>query len=194
MAYRLKREESIGRGLRRLARKELRAADQQLRRAAPPPPEAIHEARKSVKKVRAIADLLDAGGARGLRASRKKMRRVNRVLSCLRDRDAVIDALRKLKGRDEQQLSEHAFARLQRRLAERRQSATEAALRKRERKAVTAELRSLRRAAADWRPANRRFGPERVEPRERFSMTTKRGACSDAAVQWEQGDATWQNE
>src|SRR5262249_20432515 len=42
MAYRLRRDESIPTGLRRLARKELSAASEELRRGDPPSDEAIH--------------------------------------------------------------------------------------------------------------------------------------------------------
>jgi CHAD domain-containing protein len=67
MAYRLRSQESITHGLQRIARKELRAARDGMRRSTPPSDEAVHEARKSVKKVRAIVELIDADGGRRLR-------------------------------------------------------------------------------------------------------------------------------
>ena len=85
MAYRLRLDESVADGLRRLARKELKSAADTLRQGETPDDDAIHEARKSMKKVRAIVHLVDADGGRGLgRATRR-----------LRDRDSR-DALREL--------------------------------------------------------------------------------------------------
>src|SRR4051794_7821019 len=85
MAFALRRSESIRRGLRRLARKELGRAREQLRQSALPGEEEIHTARRSVKKVRAILRLIDSADGRGLQGAARRLRRVNRTLSCLRD-------------------------------------------------------------------------------------------------------------
>ncbi len=158
MAYRLRRQETIAQGLRRLARKELRAAHGELRRANPPREEAIHEGRKSVKKARAIVQLIDADGGSGLAGSRKRLGRVNRILSRLRDADAMIEILTKLRDHDARLFSEHTFARVRRRLLSNKRSAMEAAGRDGAWKKVDRQLRKLRRAAKRWRPAHRRFG------------------------------------
>jgi len=81
MAYRLLTGESVARGLRRLSRKELLSARDELRRTSPPRDEAIHEARKSVKKVRAIVELVEADEGRGVSKSQKRLRKVNSTLS-----------------------------------------------------------------------------------------------------------------
>ena len=60
MPFRLRSNESIADGLRRLARQELGSVAKHLKRAAPPRDDAIHEIRKSVKKTRAILQVLDA--------------------------------------------------------------------------------------------------------------------------------------
>jgi len=71
MAYRLKPRETIAHGLRRLANKALRSARDGLRQSSPPTDAAIFAARKSLKKVRTIRDLIAVRGAvegpRGLR-------------------------------------------------------------------------------------------------------------------------------
>src|SRR5262245_30000741 len=98
MAYRLKANESIGKGLRRVVTNEVRDAIELLS-AAKPSDEALHEARKSIKKIRAIIDLvgdeISAARAVGL------LREAGRLLSPLRDADALVvsaDALCKTRN------------------------------------------------------------------------------------------------
>src|SRR5262245_7952957 len=122
MAYRLRSDESVAKGVRRLARKELLAARNVLRRVMPPGDEAVHEARKSVKKVRAIVQIIEADDGRGLDKCPKRLRKVNRSLSRLRDADAMIETLKKLRTSAPHLFSEHTFARLHGRLASAKQA------------------------------------------------------------------------
>ena len=158
MAYRLRPQEAVTQGLRRLAKKELRAARDELRRATPPRDEAIHEARKSVKKVRAILELIEVDGGRAAAGCSKRLRTVNRTLSGLRDADAMVNVLTTLRGKNAHVLDEHTFARIRRRLLSHKQAAIEAAEREGAWKKVDRELRSLRRDTKRWRPSHRRFG------------------------------------
>jgi CHAD domain-containing protein len=127
MAYRLRPRESVARGLRRLAKKELQSARDELQRTNPPRDEAIHEARKSIKKVRTIAKLIDADDGRGVAKDRKRLRKVSRTLSQLRDADAMLEILAKLEHRNPQLFDEHTFARLRHRLTLHRQQSMKAA-------------------------------------------------------------------
>jgi len=158
MAFQLRREESVADGLRRLAKKELRSARATLTRTSPSSEEAVHEARKSVKKVRAILQLVEADDGTRLADCRRQLRVVNRALSRLRDADTTLETLTKLRGRNPQLFSEHTFARLRRRLAADKRLAYDTAERKGVWRTVDRELRKLRRAAKRWRPAHRRFG------------------------------------
>ena len=158
MAFRLRSDESVTDGLQRLVRKELKAARDGLRQTSPPSDEAIHEARKSVKKVRAIAQLIDADDGRGLAASSKTLRGVSRTLSALRDADAMVEMLTELRKRNPRLISEHSFARLRRWLAGRKQLAMDAADRDEAWSRVDRRLRKARRAAKRWRPTHPRFG------------------------------------
>jgi hypothetical protein len=154
MAFLLRPDESVTRGFRRLARNELEKTRDELRRARPPHDTAIHEARKSVKKVRALLQLIDDDGGRGLGRSETRLRSVNRMLSELRDADVMIETLARLRTRHPQLFSEHTFARVHRGLAERKRAAIkkvgDGAWR-----AVDRKLRSVRRRAKQWRPADR---------------------------------------
>ena len=157
MAFRLRSNESVAHGLRRLARKELHSAREELRQTHPPPDEAIHEARKSIKKVRAIHDLIDADAGRGLGRDRKRLRKVNGRLSKLRDADAMLEILNKLKDREPQLFSEHTFARLRRRLSSHKITTRHGAKRTGAWKKIDRDLRQLRKHARGWRPTHRRF-------------------------------------
>ncbi len=158
MAFQVREGESIAHGLRRLARKELRRAREALRQSSPPRDEAIHEARKSVKKVRAIFDFIAEDHGRGLTACKKQLRSVNRTLSRLRDADAILEALHALKRRNPHVFSEHTFARVRRLLASRKQAAMDAAARDGVWTTLDRKLRKIRRAAKHWKPKHRGLG------------------------------------
>jgi CHAD domain-containing protein len=157
MAYRLKGDESVAQGLRRVAKKELEGAVEQLGQSRPPSDDAIHEARKSVKKARAVLRLIEADRGGGLGGSRKRLRTVNRALSRLRDADVMKEVLATLNRKNPRLFSEHTFARLQAQLTAHKEDATRTAIANGSLKVAARELRKLRRAAKRWRPAHRRF-------------------------------------
>lgn len=156
MSYRLRSDESVVRGLRRLAKKELKSARDRLRTSAPSD-ESIHEARKSVKKVRAIVHLVDSDDGRGLRKSEKRLRTVNRVLSPLRDADAMLEMLAKLKDATPRPFSEHTLARVRRQLSAHKSQVARKARRESSSTDIVAELDDVRRSVKRWKPADRGF-------------------------------------
>src|SRR5262245_7028292 len=99
MAYRLRPHETVEHGLRRLVRKELDNVRARLRRGGRPSDEAIHEARKRIKKVRSIVRLFRADGGHGVRKAWKQLRKVNGLLSRLRDAAATLEILATLRKR-----------------------------------------------------------------------------------------------
>jgi CHAD domain-containing protein len=157
MAFRLRPGESVKRGLRRLAAKQLGRARDELRRTTPPRDVGIHEARKSLKKARAILELVEADDGSGGGGSRKLLRSVNRTLSHLRDADATLEILRKLKSRNPRLLDEHTFVRIQRHLSSRQRDAMKQATRRHAWRRVDRDLRELRRAAKRWTASHRGF-------------------------------------
>ena len=158
MAFRLDPDESVTHGFRRLARKELSKTRNELRRARPPSGEAIHEARKSLKKARAILQLIDDDGGKALDSSDGRLRSINGLLSGLRDADVLSETLVRLRKKNPQVITGRTFARLRRALAERRRAARKTANRPGEWKAVGRRLRTVRRRAADWKPAHHSRG------------------------------------
>ncbi len=98
MAYRLERDESVIRGLKRVVRDEMKSAGASLSAGSKVNrDEAIHGARKSIKKVRAILRLVSAelGGAHEQENAR--LRDVGRRLSEFRDAFVIVETFDELK-------------------------------------------------------------------------------------------------
>jgi CHAD domain-containing protein len=89
MAYRLKLKEPLVKGVRRVAAEQLANAAARLQGDSNPE-SAIHEARKSLKRTRALLRLVRPGLAEAqFRKSNDRLRDIARMLSAVRDRDVV---------------------------------------------------------------------------------------------------------
>jgi CHAD domain-containing protein len=108
MAYRLDRGESVIRGLKRVVRGEMESAGSHLyahrkpRLAGHKKPsrdEAIHEARKSIKKIRAILRLVRAELGETQARENARLRDLARRLSAFRDAFAIIETFDGLKDK-----------------------------------------------------------------------------------------------
>lgn len=92
MAYRLKRGESVPDGIKRIVIEEIDSATDRLQRCGPKDrDEAIHEARKSVKKIRGAMRLLQPELGNIYSDENARFRDLGRRLSELRDAQAVIE-------------------------------------------------------------------------------------------------------
>jgi CHAD domain-containing protein len=158
MAFRLRLTESVPDGLRRLAKNELGSISKHLHGATHPRDDAIHEARKSVKKVRAILEVVDGDRGRGLGKSSKRLQAISRRLSALRDADAMLEILQKLRSHDGHALSPRTFARVSRRLTAHKQSLRKAVNRKSTWRHLDQSVRKIRRSVRQWEPAHGQFG------------------------------------
>ena len=158
MTFRLRSNESISDGLRRLARAELGSISTLLDGSAPPADNAIHEIRKSLKKTRAILQVIGADNGRGLAGSAKRLHAINRRLSALRDADVMLETLHTLRGKDRGILNGRCFARVHRRLSSHRASARKAARRKGTWQRLGQRVHKVRRDARHWKPGHRQFG------------------------------------
>src|SRR5690349_15164182 len=98
MPYRLEREESVLAGLQRVAREELESAGAKLGgRERISRDKAIHEARKSMKKVRALLRLMK-DELRGVDAGENvRLRDIARHLSHYRDSFVMVETFDDLK-------------------------------------------------------------------------------------------------
>ena len=158
MSFELKPREQVNSGLRRLVRKELRAARRELDEKHPPPPNAIHEARKSLKKARAILSLIDDDAGRGIGRAKKRLRKIGHTLSQLRDADAMVEIVDKLHRRTPHLLDAPTLKTLRTWLTTRRKAAVAAASKKKTWDKLDGELQVLRREAKRWKPSHRAFG------------------------------------
>jgi len=110
----------------------------------------VHESRKNVKKVRAIAAFLTQAGGKLPRKDRKRLKLAGRALSRVRDSSAIIDTFDRLRGRYPKQLSEHTYGILRRGLIAARDRSEARA----QRDGVVAEaaerLAKTRKSARKW--------------------------------------------
>jgi CHAD domain-containing protein len=107
MSFSLKSSAPVRRRLKQLVRHQLRQAGPALRADGEG---AVHAARKSVKKVRAIVGLLCLADANVPRKDERRLRAAGRALSTLRDSDAVIATFDRLRRRFPKRLPEHTSA------------------------------------------------------------------------------------
>lgn len=111
MAYHLKSGESIPEGIRRVVREEMEAAAAQLSgKGAANRDEAIHEARKSVKKIRGALRLMRPELGDIYRAENTRMRDVGRRLSEFRDAGAMLETFDALLEKYHGELGKHTLA------------------------------------------------------------------------------------
>jgi hypothetical protein len=93
MAYRLKPEGSTGKQLARIVRKELERAVDEMQ-SATGEVDAVYEARKRIKKIRAIVRLLRDPLRTAYRTYNLELRKVAHQLSAPRDAEAAIEIMR----------------------------------------------------------------------------------------------------
>lgn len=100
MAYRLDPAESLGESLRRAGCEQLDGALELLGEDGPPSPQAIHGARKGLKKARSLLRLAaPALGKRVVRRENAALREAGRLLSGTRDADVLVQTIGKLADR-----------------------------------------------------------------------------------------------
>jgi CHAD domain-containing protein len=150
MAFRLRSRESVGDGLRRLARAQLKSTREHLQDGTSPGDEAIHEARKCIKKTRAIVQLCDADDASGLPGCRKRLRKINRELSQLRDAYSMLETWSALQRRVPLAKDRRAHNRIRRQLVSRKNAAVRRAVAADTWRMIDRECRKLRKAAGRW--------------------------------------------
>jgi hypothetical protein len=150
MSFALKPRKSIRRELKRIARKELGSASERLLHDRHDDQD-VHEGRKSVKKVEAVAKLLEQIGFALPRKDVKRLHAARRTLSELRDADAVIETFDHLCARFAHRIPEHTSALIRTHLTRRKSKMTRLAKAGSGRliRAGTA-LEQIRRSAKRW--------------------------------------------
>jgi len=107
--FRLAADERAGDGVRRVARGQLELATDHL--AGDEPAEAVHEARKSLKRVRAVIRLArDHLGDEVYRRENRMVRDTGRSLGAARDAEVLLETLDDLIGDHREDVGNRAFA------------------------------------------------------------------------------------
>lgn len=148
MSFTLNPAEPIRRGLKQVTRHQLRGADKRLRDNGE---DAVHEARKSVKKVRAVVMLLRQTDADGLGRDERRLRAAAQTLSTLRDSEAVVATFDLLRTRFPKGLPEQANALIRRQLVRTRTRIAKKARHNRRLAHAAHTLRDVRRSIKHWR-------------------------------------------
>jgi len=133
MAFRLEANEGFPQGLRRIAREQFEGAIASLSVPSTRRAEGVHDARKHLKKLRALLALVENDfPAETYAFEDRTVRNAGRSLSMARDAEVMVATLDKLKSRFGAELERTAFGEIRRalareRLAAKRQLAAESA-------------------------------------------------------------------
>ena len=149
-SFALKPGKSIRRQLKRIVRKQLDRASERLLHDGRDDDD-VHESRKSVKKVEALAKLLDQMGSPPPRKKIQRLRTARRVLSRLRDADASIETFNRLQSRFAERIPEHTARVIRTRLTRQKTTITRRAHAGTGSLARSGKaLQELRRSAKKW--------------------------------------------
>jgi CHAD domain-containing protein len=164
MAYRLHPDEAVPDGLRRCAREQLgQAIDELTNRVSDDPVEAVHEARKSLKKARSLLRLGRGTLAAGeRRRANDALRSAGRKLSSARDAEVMLEATDELAERFAGRLPQASFDAIRHHLVAERDPARRQVLESGLTGQVADELAAARSAIEDW--TLRRDGWKALEP------------------------------
>jgi hypothetical protein len=111
VGYRLKSGRSIESEMRRIAGRQLQAALTEMRRVGGSKSDrTVHEARRRVKKVRALIRLVQPDLGEGYRTTNRRLRIVVRLLGPIADGESVIDTLSDLARRYDGRMSSESVA------------------------------------------------------------------------------------
>src|ERR1700694_1508152 len=114
MSYKLQPDEKLSRGICRIARKQTRSILTHLEERSPKSHEkATHDARKTLKRVRALLRLVRSGlGGKIYRQENRSFRQVARSLSQRRDAEVLLQTLDKLGRQHHDKLARTSISKL----------------------------------------------------------------------------------
>ena len=120
MPYRIDFDRPLGDEVRRIASELLTDASELLEKQPDGPHEAIHDARKDIKRLRALYRLVAAGFPDTAAAENDRLSDIGRSMSRFRDSAALVETTEYLEGQTEQKSAKAAIRRLEKLLIERR--------------------------------------------------------------------------
>ena len=156
MSFSVNPDERVAPALKRVIREEARHAVTHLT-GSEDRHEAIHEARKSVKKIRALLRLLEPQLGNVSRNANRRLRDLGRTMSMLRDSAAMVETFDQLAGEYPGEMGLNRFAGVRERLV----AAAEGAMTSADEQALAttavAEFRKLARHVNLWRLSGEGF-------------------------------------
>jgi CHAD domain-containing protein len=148
----LKRDKSISSEIHRIVLRQLEAATAELKSIGDPESdEAIHEARRRVKKIRAVIRLVRPALDKSYRVVDKHLRDVNRLLAPVADGQGIIATLNALEHRYRKALPKRVVASIRAGLVDRGSQADRQADSDQVLQTVAGALRAERRRVKHWR-------------------------------------------
>ena len=151
MSFTLHQRKHIEDELKNTARRQLRRGSEVLKkRDAGTIAASVHEARRSVKKARAVVKTLREAGGDVPRKDRRRLRKASRRLSGLRDSAAIVDTFQRLRKRYPKRLAEHTYGILRRALLDAREQGEGSARREGSLDRVANQLNKTRAQAKRW--------------------------------------------
>lgn len=156
MSFELRQDESIRKGIRRIVRKQLANARDELRDDKQSSlTKRIHSARKRLKRVRAVVRMVrSASGESAYQRENEAFRDAGRPLSAVRDAEVLIEALAELKKRSRKAAGRLPFREAGRRLATNRRRVQKQMLRQQDAlKKAAAAVEDAMARLADWSDA-----------------------------------------
>jgi CHAD domain-containing protein len=148
MPYRLKRSEPVPEAIKRAAAEQMAEAAGQL--AKDDPEIAVHEARRCIKKTRALLALVRGELGRIYRRENTCLRNVGRELSELRDAGAMLRTFDSLIEKHEAGLERGNLGGIRRGLESRKRAAEQAAHARQAMARAIVKLQGVRERALDW--------------------------------------------
>jgi CHAD domain-containing protein len=156
MSFWVNPDEPVAQALKRVLREEARHAVAQLT-TSEDRHEAIHEARKSVKKIRALLRLLEPQLGNVSRNANRRLRDLGRTLSILRDTAAMVETFDQLAAQYPGEMGLNRFAGVRERMVEASKTAMLGADEKALASTAVTEFRKLARQVNLWRLSGEGF-------------------------------------
>jgi len=151
MAYRLKHGETVPEAIRRIVQEEIDSAGKQLTNGqGKKRDEAVHEARKSLKKVRGALRLMQPELGRAYQDENTRMRDLGRELSEIRDATAIIEVFDSLVEKHASSLQKDAFGAIRRGLEKSKRETEQAAGIEKVIQQAQATLRATGKRVKNW--------------------------------------------
>lgn len=157
MAYRLKKSESVPEGIRRIVLEEIDAASEQLAKTKDTD-EAIHEARKGLKKIRGVMRLVQPELGSVYQRENTRFLAIGGKLSELRDATAIIEVFDGLIDKYKNNLRADALASVRQGLEKSKRVTEQTIDAAKTMQQAIVTLRSVRKRVKDWPLESDGFG------------------------------------